>query len=96
MKSRTTDSVRTISMPLTRRMSSVDIAVDGITLLACAPIRLLAMPRIFSEGCVSSSYSPFVPSSVAPSQKSRINCASIDGTSAIALRSIGPSGSTWS
>ena len=36
-------------MPFTIRMSMVASAEDGITFDACAPIRELAMPRMFSD-----------------------------------------------
>ena len=37
-------------MPFTSRMSMLAVAVEGITLLAPAPVRALLMPRMFSDG----------------------------------------------
>ena len=38
-------------------MSIDAVAVAGMTFDACAPTRALAMPRMFSDGCVISSVS---------------------------------------
>ena len=83
-------------MPLTRRMSIEAVAVDGMTLEAGAPIRELAMPRMFSDGCVISSTSIFGRAVRRAELESCISCASMSGASAIARFSVSLSGATSS
>ena len=80
-------------MPFTSRISMLAVAVEGITLLAPAPVRELLMPRMFSDGRLISSTSFFPAPSVRPSDSSRIRSASTSGASAMARFSVSVSGS---